>query len=139
MKKTIPLSVIVDAIEETTNGWQQYYNVVTGEVESVPDSSNDFVDPDEYEEIYDKIDCSDEYVRLPSQYELNEYSIMENFAEDKDDEDLIRVLRGRKPFRRFKDTAIQSGKIDDYYRYRTDAFAEIAREWCRDNDIPYTE
>ena len=138
-KKVISLSVIVDAIEETSDGWQQYYNVVTGEVETIPDSSNGYVDMDEYEEICDKIDSSDDYIRLPSQYDLNEYSIMEDFAEERDDENLFGALRGRKPFRTFKDTAKFQGNIDDYYAFRTSAFTQIAREWCKENEIPFTE
>ncbi|MBQ7669757.1 MAG: hypothetical protein IJS45_03440 [Clostridia bacterium] len=138
-KKVIPISVIVDAIEETFEGWQQYYNVVSGEVESVPDSDSYGADMSEYEELCEKIDSSDEYVRLPSQYDLHEYSIMEDFAEEKNDERLFRALRGRRPFRNFKDTAENIGLIEEYYRFRTEAFTDIARRWCRDNDIPFTE
>ena len=43
MKKTIPLSVILEAIEETMDGWRQFYNVVTGEVKSIPSWSNAYV------------------------------------------------------------------------------------------------
>ena len=95
MKKEIPLSVIVEAIEETTNGWQQYYNVITGEIESIPDSDNDYADMDEFEEIYEEIDTSGDYVRLPSQYDLHEYGIMEDFADDRDDEELSHALHLR--------------------------------------------
>ena len=138
-KKVIPLSVIVDAIEETFEGWQQYYNIVTGEIESVPDSDNYGANMSEFEEICEKIDSSDEYVRLPSQYDLHEYGIMEDFAEEKDNARLVRALRGRRPFRNFKDTAENIGMIEEYYRFRTDAFADIARRWCRDNGITFTE
>lgn len=139
MKKEISLSVIVEAIEETTNGWQQYYNVVTGEIESIPDYDNGVVDMDEYEEICDKIDGLDDYVRLPSQYDLHEYGIMEDFAEDRDDEELSRALHGRKPFRSFKDTAKSQGTVDEYYAFRTSAYTDIAREWCRENEIPFID
>ena len=83
MKKTIPIKVIVDAIEETMDGWEQFYNIVTGEVESVPDYDNDYVDMGEFGETAEKIEESDDYIRLPSQYELHEYNIMEWFAEEK--------------------------------------------------------
>ena len=95
LKKEIPIKVIVDAIEETADGWEQFYNTVTGEVESVPDDDNDFADMSEFEEIAEKIEDSDDYVRLPSQYELHEYSIMERFAEAKDNAVLMRALRGQ--------------------------------------------
>ena len=139
MKKEIPLSVIVEAIEETTNGWQQYYNVITGEIESIPDSDNDYADMDEFEEIYEEIDTSGDYVRLPSQYDLHEYGIMEDFADDRDDEELSRALHGRKPFRSFKDTAKSQGTVDEYYAFRTSAYTDIAREWCEENEIPFID
>ena len=56
--------------------WDQFYNVVTGEITSIPSSDNEFVDWSEYEEESEAIDESDNYVRLPSQYELHEYDII---------------------------------------------------------------
>ncbi len=138
-KMMINLSVIEDAIENATNGWNNYYNVVTGKIESVPDLDNNFADAEDFEEICEKIDNSKDYVRLPSQRELHEYGIMERFAETKNDIDLKNSLRGRRPFRSFKDTAAAHGYIDEYYRYRTEAFADISRRWCKDNAIPYIE
>jgi hypothetical protein len=40
-RKTIPLSVIVTAIEETTDDWKQYYNTVTGEVQGIRGPHNE--------------------------------------------------------------------------------------------------
>ena len=50
-KKLINLSVILDAVEETENGWEQFYNVTTGEIESIPDSDNSYANVNDYEEI----------------------------------------------------------------------------------------
>ena len=139
MKKTIPLSVIVDAIEATTDGWRQFYNTITGEVDSIPSWDNDYADPEEFRETADKIDESDDYVELPSQRELHEYDIMERFAEERGSAPLLRALRGRKPFRTFKDRAMEIGLEQEYYAFRSAAYVDIAREWCRENDIPFTE
>ena len=139
IKKTIPIKTIVKAIEETMDGWQQFYNTITGEVESVPDYDNDYADMSEFEETAETIEDSDDYVRLPSQYELHEYNIMERFAEEKGNTVLMHALRGRHPYRTFKDRAINLGLDQEYYEFRTKAYGEIAREWCRKNKIPYTE
>jgi len=138
-KKVIPLSVISEAIEETMDEWEQFYNVVTGEITSIPSPHNDFVDWSEFEEESEVIDESDDYVRLPSQDELHEYNIMERFAEEKNNAVLMKALRGRKPFRTFKDRAIDQGLDQAYYAFRSQAYVEIAREWCRRNEIPFTE
>ncbi len=139
MKKTIPIKVIVDAIEETMDGWEQFYNIVTGEVESVPDYDNDYVDMGEFGETAEKIEESDDYIRLPSQYELHEYNIMEWFAEEKGNTVLMRALHGRQPYRTFKDRTIDLDLDQEYYAFRTKAYGEIAREWCRENGIPFIE
>lgn len=139
MKKKIPLSVIVDAIEATTDGWRQFYNIVTGEVDAIPSWDNVYINPEEYRETADKIDESDDYVELPTQRELHEYDIMERFAEGKGSERLLRALRGRKPFRAFKDRAIEIGLDQEYYAFRSAAYLDFAREWCRKNEIPFTE
>lgn len=139
MKKRIPLSIIVNAIEETFGGWRQFYNVETGEIVSVPDSDNAYVDTSEYAELLEQIDESDLYIRLPSQDDLHEYDIMEAFAEEQNDDRLMRALNGRKPFRSFKDTALNQGVIDQYYSFRSTAYARIAREWCEENEIPFFE
>ena len=139
MKKTIPLSIIVDAIEETTDGWRQFYNSATGEVDSIPSWDNGYIDMEEFREIADKIDGSDEYVELTTQRELREYDIMERFASEKGSEPLRRALRGRKPFRTFKDRANEIGLDQEYYDFRSAAYVDIAREWCRVNQIPFIE
>ena len=139
MKKTIPIKVIVDAIEETMDGWEQFNNIVTGEVESVPDYDNDYVGMGEFGETAEKIEESDDYIRLPSQYELHEYNIMEWFAEEKGNTVLMQALHGRQPYRTFKDRRIDLNLDQEYYAFRTKACGEIAREWCRENGIPYIE
>ena len=135
----IPLAVISDALEEVMDDWEQFYNVVTGTVTSVPSPDNEYIDWSDYEEEAGTIDESDDYVRLPSQDELNEYDIMEHFAEEQHSVDLMKALRGRKPFRTFKDRAIDMGLDQAYYAFRSQAFKEIAREWCVENEIPFTE
>ena len=136
MKKA-RLSFLADALEETIDGWQQFYNTRTGEVESIPDSDNTYAEIDEYEELAEKIDTSDDYVRLPSQWDIHEYRIMEAFAEAKASDVLLRVLRGRKPYRHFKDKIIDLDMDQAYYDFRQGEYYEISRRWCEAHDIPY--
>ena len=101
--------------------------------------NNSFIDWSEYGEESEAIDESDDYVRLPSQDELHEYGIMESFAEARNSTVLMKALRGRKPFRTFKDRAIELGLDQAYFEFRSQAYVNIAREWCRENEIPFTE
>lgn len=67
---------------------------------------------------------SDEYVSLPSRWELNKYEIMEEFVFSLEDpkmqEVLAHAIRGKGAFGRFH-TAIQAYKIQDpWYEYQKD-------------------
>ena len=86
---------------------------------------------------------SDEYLELPSQYDIHEYTIMLGFAEEQSDSavrgKLVASLRGKNVYRRFKDTAIKSDVIEQWYAHRERAFAAIALDWCRENEIEADE
>lgn len=129
--------VIADKLEETTDFWQQYFNIKTGEFEALSDGT--YVETDL--ELAEKIENSDDYVRLPNQYDINEYNIMEQFAESLTNHlqasSLCNALRVRKPFRKFKDQLNYLGLEDKYYSYRHLKYIEIAREWCIKNQIIY--
>lgn len=129
--------VIADKLEETTDCWQQYFNIKTGEFEALSDGT--YVETDL--ELAEKIENSDDYVRLPNQYDINEYNIMEQFAESLTNHlqasSLCNALRVRKPFRKFKDQLNYLGLEDKYYSYRHLKYIEIAREWCIKNQIIY--
>ena len=137
-KVTVFLEDVADKLEETMECWEQYLNTATGEFVAISDGS--FVEVDE--ELCEEIESSDAYIRLPNQHDIREYDIMEAFAGDTPDagkrERLFRALGGRKPFRHFKDTLNYTGLDEVYYAYRFLAFIRIAREWCEDNDIPFT-
>lgn len=129
---------IVDELEMCMDGWEQFLNTETGEFVALADGM--WVDRDE--ELEEEIETSDCYVRLPNQYEIHEWNIMEAFAEaipsEGKQERLLRALHGRKAYRHFKDEIINLGVDEEYYAYRFLALCKIAKEWCEDNEIPYT-
>ncbi|MDP3706180.1 MAG: UPF0158 family protein [Legionellaceae bacterium] len=79
------------------------------------------------------------FIALPSQYDVNEYDMMENFAFALDDEHqkekLLIALRGKCAFRRFKDTACFLGIENDWYCYRDKQYKQFMLDWCETNDI----
>ena len=137
MKKVF-LEDVATALEETMDGWEQFLNTETGEIVSLPSCDNDYIDREEEDEkLAEEIDSSDAYIRLSNQYDINEYKIMESFADERGDSRLFRALNGRKPFRHFKDAINDLAIAEEYYSFRYRAFCGIAAEWCRDNGIPY--
>lgn len=139
--KTVYIEDVADALEATMEEWNQFLNTETGEVVSLPDGDLYGNWSDDDEKLAEAIDSSDVYVRLPSQHELREYDIMEDFADQVQNQRkaaiLFRALNGRKPFRHFKDAINNLGIAEEYYAFRFLAFCVIAARWCRDNNIPY--
>ena len=134
----INLKIIVDALEEVFDGWSQFLNIETGEVISFPED-RDFYDGDDYDADMEAIDANKQLKRLPDQSEIDEYSIMEDFAEEVQEPELMAALQRHHPFRRFKDTIYELGIEDKYYAFREDAFYEIAEKWCQNYGVPYVD
>lgn len=95
------------------------------------------------EEFKDEIAFSHDYVRLPDQYEIQEYRIMQKFTDSLNNvycqEKLYRALNGRKPYRHFKDEINYLGISELYYKWRSEAYYNIARKWCEKHEIAYQE
>jgi hypothetical protein len=79
--------------------------------------------------------------RLPTQFDVNEWEIMRQFAlhgvPERVGEQLERALHGKGAFRYFKDTARRLGVEQDWYAYRTMALEEIARAWGDDLGVEW--
>jgi hypothetical protein len=63
---------------------------------------------------------SDDYLSLPSKFDMNEYQIIEEFCcsvkNDKIRESLLDKIRGRGAFSRFKDAIRVNGIEEEWYR-----------------------
>jgi hypothetical protein len=84
---------------------------------------------------------SEDYIPLPSKFEIHEWSIMERFAQSLTDaavsDELGAALHGRGAFRRFKDVVHRLGIADEWYRFRDAALEEIAIEFLEAHGIAY--
>jgi hypothetical protein len=91
----------------------------------------------------DVVDNSENYIELPTKYEVNEYEIMEGFcltvSDQRKQDSLLRAISGKGAFRRFKDKILDFGIEDQWYSYRDERFKQIAIEWCQVNNISYIE
>jgi Uncharacterised protein family (UPF0158) len=85
--------------------------------------------------------ASEDYISLPSKFEIHEWSIMERFAQSLTDaavsDELDATLHGRGAFRRFKDAVHRLGIADEWYRFRDAALEEIAIEFLEAHGIAY--
>ena len=83
------------------------------------------------------------FVPLPSQWDVNEYEIMEDFAdslpESEARDQISRRMRGSGAFGRFKDNVHRFGLAEDWYAFRDERLSVIAKKWAEENNIPLTQ
>jgi hypothetical protein len=91
----------------------------------------------------DVVENFENYIELPTKYEVNEYEVMENFCktvcDQRKQESLFRAIKGKGAFRRFKDKIIDFEIEVQWHSYREECFKQIAIEWCQENKINFIE
>lgn len=141
----IPLDLIAEAIEMAMDEWNQYLDIEKMEVVSLPEYPFAGEYDEEEKELSEQIEeeWNVRFFRLPSKYEIHEYSIMERFIwslpEGRMRDSLENAIRGRGAFRRFKDGIIRHGIEQSWYDYQQEAYREMAREWCGEHGFEYVD
>lgn len=126
----VKLDDVVEALDFVNMEHDAYYNPLKNEIfySYVGDYTD--LNEDELDELFANS------IGLPTQYEINEYSMMEEFIETIEDVKLYNQLQiainGRGAFRRFKYTCINFDIIEDWYKYRDKRYKYIAVEWCNE-------
>lgn len=136
----VKLETIIEAIEMVDDTSKGFLNIDTMEIVWL----NNYFDSEENEKISAEIDNHfNHYLCLPTQWDINEYSIMEDFIDSLEDthiqNKLYRAINGRGAFRRFKDTVYYLDIEKEWFKYRDEAIADIARCWCKENKIDCEE
>ena len=144
--KKVPLHLVYDAIESANEVFDQYLDTKEMEVVSLPNMDSDIADVlDEDEELMELIESDEDnrFLPLPSQFDLHEYSVMEDYIDELEDKQLARrlaqAIRGRGAFRRFKDILIDLGKIQSWYDYQNQYYWNYARRWCMEHDLEFID
>ena len=151
-KLKVKLSDILDAIEFSSAG-PSFINLKTGEVcsfseeamnqaeEEDDDDDNDYPEwqKEEIQQAKQYLENVDDYLDLPSQEDVEESRIMEDFAyslkDEKISQQLLISLKGSGAFRRFKDNVRLLGIDKEWYQFRDEKYQQFAFEWCEANDI----
>ncbi|GGD22668.1 hypothetical protein GCM10011389_33070 [Pontibacillus salipaludis] len=150
----VNLQTIADNAEINDGDWNIYLDKETGQIITI--THDEIRDAKEGKPIGDLptrqkenrkwadlfvADESSRFVELPTPRDLDEYRVMESFAHSLEDEEkgnkLLRAIRGRGAFRRFKDMVGDLGLAEDWYAYRETQFLKVAKRWCEDKEIPY--
>jgi hypothetical protein len=154
MTLKVDLEDVLEALELRTRESNYFYYKKTGVVFMITDdelrAAEEDPDLDEFpewqqENIKAAVDIisTDDYIELPDDYEIDDYSIMEDFCYSIEDEELsgeiLYAIQKSGAFRRFKEKIYQYGIEDEWYDYRDQRYKEIAIEWCEENNINYIE
>jgi hypothetical protein len=155
MPLPVKLKDIIDEMEIQSDFHSNYLNKKTGEIIMVTDEHFSVAEDEEDISHYsdweqeaiqvaiDVLESEEDYISLPSQFDIHEYEIMEEFCLSLDDEKLkdkmYRSIKGSGAFRRFKDNIFEYGIEQNWFQYRREAFKRKAIDWCEENNITYTE
>jgi hypothetical protein len=144
---------IIDAIEMQFEELPSFLNLDTGEVETVSQellrSAEEFHGRDPPDLLtWEEAECQvakritaapDRFVKLPTRFDVNEWAIMRDFCSTVGSESLRNQLaaavHGRGAFRRFKEVLRLHGIESEWFRFRAEALARIARDWCDEHGI----
>jgi len=152
---TIPVKLddIIEGMEFQTDETTSYLNKKTGEVVTIADEEfraaednepiEDFPDwQHENIKTAEEILETDDYISLPSKFDIHEYDIMERFClsitDDEIRDSMYKSIKGGGTFRRFKDNIHRYSMAEDWHKYRNEAIKQIAIDWCEENGIEFT-
>ncbi len=138
-----------DAIQLHPQEWLSVINLKTGKIFLISDEVLNIIEegyddyPDWQKEDIEVakhyMDNPRDYLSLPTQHDVNEYEMMEDFASSLKDEkvagQLLISLSGKGAFRRFKDSVILLGLDKEWYIFRDERYKQFATEWCEENKI----
>ena len=152
MTPVVSLREFIIQMDVFSDEYHAYLDKRTGELVTISDEEISIVeedlDPREYPEwqqpVIEKakrILEEEDYLPLPSKFDIHEYSIMERFCNSIEDDELSEELnyqiRGSGAFRRFKDAIHRNNIAQEWYRFRQRALEEIAKDWLEANGIGY--
>ena len=131
----VTLSKIIEGLEMVDDIVDCYYNPEKDEIFLSNIGEYEELSEDEIDELFEKS------IILPSQYEINEYQMMEDFIHTIENleikNNLQRLIQGKGAFRRFKDYCAEMDIIQEWYKYRDEQSKEIAIYWCKQNELEY--
>ena len=151
MSIEVSLKAVVFEMEGQFEGSTAYLNRKTGELHTISEELIDEVEDDHSSDLpawqkqeLDKareIEGSEDWLALPSKFDIHEYDIMARFSASYPDEkvsaDLNDAIRGGGAFQRFKSLIRRRGIEQEWYRYREEALLRLAIEWLEENKIAF--
>jgi len=149
----VKLKDVVDALDIAGYEHRQYLDKRTGEVIVLTKEEMSAAEEDEDPEDYpdwqqenilkaQEVLETDHYLELPTQFDIDEYKIMDDFCLSLKNrqigDELHRLIKGSGAFGRFKGAIHSLGVADAWYAFRAAEFERIAVEWLEREGISYS-
>jgi len=149
---TVSLKEIVDHLNMVGDESTAYLNRKTGELVtlggeelSAAEEREDMEDYPEWQRegiaLAREIQDSEDYLELPTKFDIHEYRIVEEFCRSAEPEELreqlLRKIRGGGAFGRFKREIYKLKIEQDWYRFRDAELERIAMQWLEANEVAY--
>ncbi|MEY8381075.1 UPF0158 family protein [Ileibacterium valens] len=137
---TLDLDDLIDAMMNSQQGVDYYLNTKTGEIIM----RSEYLPISELNDIENELDENWDFIlEIPDQREVGGLSINRKFIwnlpDGKAKDALNTALNGKGAYRRFKDAAKNYGLLDRWFEFEDDYYTEYARNWCKDNEVAFTE
>jgi len=144
---------VVDAMDMVGDEMSAYLNKRTGELITLTteelSAAEEEEDLDDYPEWQresivkaGEIMGSEDWIELPSKFDIHEYAIMEEFCRSIDDAELsdrlLNTIRGSGAFGRFRGALEALDMRQEWFDFRAAEFERIACGWLQENEIAYT-
>lgn len=138
MKQRSPKEKFYSEVGEAMfmNNMRSFINIETLEVEIHP--GEDYFSFEDMEDTaQEAIDNPGKFLTLEQQPPWESFKVMEAFIETIKEEklqfSLAQALQGKRPFANFKNIIDNSSERQNWFDYRDEAYAEIAKEWLNRN------
>ena len=154
METIVSIKDVVDEMDVPSDEHSAFLNRHTGELVtltteelSAAEEDDDIGDyPKWQQEMIIKakeVIDSDDFLPLPSKFDIHEYHIMEEFCSSLEDDEiregLLNKISGQGAFRRFKDAILAYDIEEEWYRFRQEELEKIAIDWLEANQISYAK
>ncbi len=149
----VRLDEIVDQLEMQFDETSSYLDRDSGEVYCMPNDVLRQVEAgdepvhtaawqEQQWEIAKRIVDGQNFVRLPTKWDVHEWEILNEFAQSVERasirDELLDAIHGSGAFRMFK-TVVRQHRMDSaWYAFRTQALRQIAIDWCEEEGIPWS-
>lgn len=137
----VHLSDISEALSDGS-GFLRYYDREKDEIVMIAEYDT-FEEDEELRELIDN-DESDRYVYIDTFMGYDPgWKCMEKFVlnvvDDSKRDEFAYAISGKGAFRNFRYFAEKYDLLDSWYKFRDEYWLALAREWCEDHDVPFTE